>query len=458
MVLDTLVYHIGEHTEAYPPVVHVPNVGAVYQQILAANGGKYPNVLLLPVYNGHLSGWSEEKAWIINNFAGIPIMLEVFASTGGEAAYQLTTEQIQEILDAGIDVKYVRIFEVMSYFTLPEFPSQEEYMIELLTFCKNNGIKVFWSEWSAWCLSDGIELIRGIIEGFEDIVTMGFGTNSEDLEPKEGFELLKRLGFEHWGGSVQAWYWDTRHNSTWSGYEYPSGLDYLLNMPVAWMVTHANECRDLGGQLIQFEPYWYFFGYTDGKARDSLKTLHYYLNSAMASMESSTIILQTLMGEWVNDPAKADIEWLEGRAETGWDMQPSAFDFMKMTKKYTVTCYNVGSLNPSQRLYLKVDVVAVEVLVKVLGTTLEKAALAREAMRVEVERIMHMYSVIGPPWRIGTGFLGAPRHRRIPGLKDVVISQTPSQTENASFARVTVQVKCRVFPKKTWVDVIVIKE
>jgi hypothetical protein len=49
-------------------------------------------------------------------------------------------------------------------------------------------------------------------------------------------------------------------------------------MPASLMATHAKTCRDLGGELIQFEPYWYFFNYTDGKARDSLKTMHDYLN------------------------------------------------------------------------------------------------------------------------------------------------------------------------------------
>jgi hypothetical protein len=279
--LDTIVYHIGENTETvdYPPVVHIPNITDVYRQILAANDGKYPNVYLLPIYNGHLSSWDEEKAWIINNFANIPIMLDVFSSTDGNESFQLSTVQIQEILDAGIDVKYIRIFEAVGWHAYEGVPFPEDYVTELLTFCKNNNLKVFWSEWSVWYVNENVEMIRDMLSGFEDIVTFGFGTNSGDLEPEEGFKWLKNLTLtDHWGGSVQAWWWDTHHNEAWTGVPQPPGLDYLLNMPASLMATHAKTCRDLGGELIQFEPYWYFFNYTDGKARDSLKTMHDYLN------------------------------------------------------------------------------------------------------------------------------------------------------------------------------------
>jgi hypothetical protein len=445
--LDTIVYHVGENTEAYPPVVTIPDMDDVYAQIVAANNGKYPYIYMLPIYNGHLSDWATEKAWILSNFQDIPIMLDVFSSSGGDEAFQLSTEQIQEIITGGVEVKYIRIFEVIGWYGYKEITFPEAYVIGLLTFCKNNGIKVFWSEWSDWYVKQNITMIRALLDGFEDIVTFGFGTNS-DVEPEDGYKWLKGLGLtDHWGASIQAWYWDTRHNPSWSGYDYPPGVQSALNMPVAWMITHAQECKSLGGQLIQFEPYWYFFGYSDGKARSSLKTLHDYLNSSVAQMDTNLIILQTLMGEWAFGPAKDEIQWLEGRAETGWDIQPSAFDFMKMPKKCAVSCFNVGTSNPSGRLWLKVDIVAVEVLVKVLGSTLEKAALSREAMRVEVERILQMYSVIARPW------CSNPVHRRrIPGLKDVVIIQEPSQTEDANLSRFTIQVKCKVFPRNTWVS------
>jgi len=279
--LDTIVYHVGEHTETvdYPPVVHIPNITDVYQQILAANNGKYPNVYLLPIYNGHLSSWDEEKAWIKTNFANIPIMLEAFASTGGDTAFQLSTDQITDIM-ANVQVKWIRIFEVVGWHAYEGVPFPEDYVTELLTFCKNNNLKVFWSEWSVWNVNENVEMIRDALSGFEDIVTFGFGTNSGDLEPEDGFKWLKNLTLtDHWGASVQAWWWDTHHNEAWTGEPQPPGLDNLLNMPASLMATHAQECRDMGGELIQFEPYWYFFNFTDGKARDSLKTMHETLNS-----------------------------------------------------------------------------------------------------------------------------------------------------------------------------------
>jgi hypothetical protein len=79
----------------------------------------------------------------------------------------------------------------------------------------------------------------------------------------------------------------------------------------------------------------------------------------------------------------------------GWDIQPSTFNFNKVPKKYSVSYYSRGSSNPSGRVWFKAEVVSVEVLVKVVGTTLEKASLIRQSMRVEAKRILHMYSGVG---------------------------------------------------------------
>ncbi len=68
MSLETLVYHACEKTSGL--VMHIPDVKAVYDQILALNNGRYANVLLLPEYNGH-ANWTEELAWIAANFSGV---------------------------------------------------------------------------------------------------------------------------------------------------------------------------------------------------------------------------------------------------------------------------------------------------------------------------------------------------------------------------------------------------
>jgi hypothetical protein len=440
--LDTLVYHVCEKTSGF--IVHIPDVAAVYAQILAANDSKYSNILLLPEYNGH-AVWADESAWIIANFQDIPVMVDI----AGGWAHQVTTGEIAALITAGVDVAYVRIAELVSYCLDNEVEFPDEYVAGMLEFCETNNIKVYWCEWkidSGESVATFNKILESI-EGYEGIVTVGFKTNSGDLEPAAGFKYVVDKGFTHVGATVESWYWETRHRVVGAPLSDPD------NMPVSWMVCHAQEAVAAGVELIQFEAYWYFFSETTGMAKGSLKTLHYCLNSSMASMENSTVILQTLMAEWLNGPAKADVSWLDGRVSTvvGWDIQPSSFDFKNLTKKYAVSCYSLGCSGPNGKVWLKYEVVAVDVLVKVLGTTLDKASLIRGSMRVEVERILYMYSQVAPLWDPTPGPTGAYKTRRIPGLVDVVIGSESNPIEDPNFSRVTVQVKCRVFPKKSWV-------
>jgi hypothetical protein len=407
---------------------------------------------LLPELDGNLV-WADALAWIAANFGGadgIPIMLDAFGGASGDSPTQLSTGDISAAM-AVANVKWLRFAEVLAwYLGHPELTFPTDYVTGILAFCRTNGLKLFWCEWKI-DFGESVAIFNKILElidGYEDIVTVGFKTNSGDLEPAAGFKYVVDKGFTHVGATVEAWYWETRHRVVGAPF---SDTD---NMPVSWMVTHAAEAKDAGAEVIQFEPYWFFFGRNDGKAKDSLKTLHYCLNFSMAGMENSAVILQTLMAEWLNGPAKADVSWLEGRVSTmvGYDIQPSTFDFKNLTKKYAVSCYSLGSSSPSGNMWLKTEVVAVDILVKVLGTTFDKASLVRESMRVEVERILHMYSKVGPLWDPAPGPTGMYKHRRIPGLTDVVISQIVNQTDDSNFARVTVQVKCRVFPRKSWVS------
>ena len=452
MTLDTLVYHVSEKTDP-EFIVHMPDVGDVYAQILAANAGKVPNVVLLPEYNGH-AVWADEAAWIIANFTDIPVMVDV----AGGWEHHVTPEEIAALITAGVDVQWIRIAELVSYYEeWLEEPFPDEYVIGLLAFCRTNNIKVYWCEWKIAAFDTVLE----VIAGYEDIVTVGFKTNSGDMEPAAGFKyLVEKLRAsspnpEHWGATVESWYWETRHR----GESAHPAMNVFNpdNMPVSWMVCHAQEAVSMsniwfsGAELLQFEPYWWFFEHTTGVARDSLRVMHQYLNSQMAVMENSTVILQTLMAEWMSGPAKADVAWLDGRVSTvvGWDIQPSTFDFRNLTKKYAVSCYSLGCTSPNGKVWLKYETVAVDTLVKVLGSTLDIASVIRESMRVEVERILYMYSRVGPLWDPGTGVF----HRRvIPGLTDVVVAQVVNQADDSNLARATVQVKCRVFPKKSWVS------
>jgi hypothetical protein len=268
--LDTIVYHVCENKKIGDVIIHIPNVTAVYQQILTANANKYPNILLFPTYAG---SWEDELAWLTNNFGGvngIPIMLEVFCS--GTPVFQLTIDQILVATEV-CNVKWLRFAEVISVCHDYNLTFPTDYVSAILNFCKSHNLKLFWTEYS---VDNVFQRIKSYIAGFEDIVTVSFSTNSGELEPADGFALVKSL-FLHWGGSVQSWYWETRHRSKTG--EGPIKEEESRNMPISWMIDHAQLCRNMGAEVIQFEPYWYFFGDTDGKTRESLKLMHYYLNS-----------------------------------------------------------------------------------------------------------------------------------------------------------------------------------
>lgn len=449
MGLQTLVYHVSEKTDP-SFIIHMPDVQAVYQQILDANDNKISSVILLPEYNAH-AVWSDEAAWITANFNGIPVMVDC----AGGWTHQTSPDELAALIAAGVDVQWIRIAELVSYYQEwlhEDFP--DAYVTGLLEFCRANNIKVYFCEWKI----AAFDKILQIIAGYEDIVTVGFKTNSGDMEPAAGFKyLVYKLRAqsphpEHWGATVESWYWETRHRGLSAHPEV--NLFDPINMPVSWMVCHAQQAVSMptvwysGAELLQFEPYWWFFENTTGKARVSLKTVHRFLNSGLAAQENSTVVLETLKAEWIGGPAKTDIAWLDGRVTTiaGWDIQPSKFDFKGMPQKYAVSCYSLGA---SGNRWVRSETVAVEVLAKTLGSTFEKAAFFREQLRVEVERIIYMYSSLGALWDPGTGIL----HRRVvPGLIDVALVQLSNQVEDSNFSRVTVKVKCSFLTKRSWVS------
>lgn len=257
--LQTLAFHVCEKGDDF--AWKLPNVAETYEQIAALNNGTY-EILLLPEYKSHLN-WTEELCWLAANFGGkegIPIMLDVFTSTENSTAVtQLSIENISQAM-AVCNVQYVRIFEAISWHMEhgQHFPA--DYVKDLLGFCKTNGLKVFWSEWKTDNLPDVKTFtdIQSYIAGYEDIVTVSFGTNSHEAQPPDGFLYLQPM-FKHWGASVQAWHADT----------------YLdcdpLDMPPYLLVQHALSAKQIGAEIIQFEPYWYFFN--NGQANENLTLL-----------------------------------------------------------------------------------------------------------------------------------------------------------------------------------------
>ncbi len=259
--LQTLVFHASEKGPGYT-WGHLPNVTYTYNQLLALNKGKY-NILLLPEYKGHQS-WTEELSWIAGNFGGkngIPIMLNVFG--GGDTSTptpMLSIGDIQAAMEVA-NIRQLRISEVMSWhIEHPGTPFPTAYLTSLLEFCKTNNLKIFWTEWKIDALPDvaTFAAIQNCTKGCEDVVTVSFSTNSGELEPADGFMLMHNM-FQHWGGSVQAWYYVTRY-----------GTD-PLNMPISTLTQHALLAKNMGAETIQFEPYWYFFD--NGTPNDYLKLL-----------------------------------------------------------------------------------------------------------------------------------------------------------------------------------------
>ena len=259
--LQTLVFHVSEKGPGYT-WGHLPNATQTYNQLLDLNKNRY-NILLLPENNGH-QNWAEELTWITDNFGGkngIPIMLNVFG--GGDTNIPTPMLSISDVLSAMsvANVRQLRISEVLSWhIDHPATPFPTAYLTSLLEFCRANNLRIFWTEWKNDALPDHaiFTAIQNFTKGFEDIVTVSFSTNSEELEPSEGFFLLNTM-FRHWGGSVQAWYWETRYSTD------------LLNMPISTLTQHALLAKNMGAETIQLEPYWYFFD--NGTPNDYLKLL-----------------------------------------------------------------------------------------------------------------------------------------------------------------------------------------
>ena len=257
--LRTLIFHVCEKGAGYT-WGHLPNVNYTYNQILKLNNGMY-DVLLLPEYEGD-QNWTETFAWLKQNFAGIPIVLSVFeGGFNNSPNRQLTVDQISEAV-ASLNVRELRIGEIVSWYMsrLSAFPA--DYVRGLLNFTRAHGLKMQWSEWE---VDYGVfQRIKGYIAGFEDIVTVTFQTNNKQVEPWDGFLSASGM-FQHWGGSVQSWYWQER------------GYGSESDMPTSVLLEHTLAGKKLGAEILEFEPYWYLFD--NGEPRENLQILMTVLTS-----------------------------------------------------------------------------------------------------------------------------------------------------------------------------------
>jgi hypothetical protein len=254
--LKTIVMHGCIKTDSN---ISLPDVVDFYQKI--RDGFAPYEVLILPEYNGNLN-WTETLLWISTNYTGAPICLSVFE--GGDDKLpnpnvKLTIEEIEEAM-AVSDVRMVRFAEMISWYmnatrTFPNVTYPIDEVRDILEFCRSRNLKVLWNEWKI--SYDVLPLLNSTIYGYEDIVTMTYQTNNKFDELFMGY--LYATQFEHWGVSVQSWYWEER------------GFGLEGDMPVDVMIEHAVIARNLGAEIVQFEPYWYFL--VDGEPLETLRTM-----------------------------------------------------------------------------------------------------------------------------------------------------------------------------------------
>ena len=243
--LETVIMHVCIKTDSN---ISIPDVAHTYQKL--CDGFAPYEVLILPELNGNLN-WTETLQWISTDFSGVPICLSVFE--GGENKLpnpnvKLTIEEIEEAM-AVSDVRMVRFAEMISWYMeanrkQPNATSLDEVRNEVRStfeFCKSKNVKVLWSEWKI--SYDVLPLLESIIDGYEDTVTVMYQTNNIFDAIFVGYLYVTQ--FDHWGQSVQSWYWEDR--------------ELEGDMPADLIVEHAVLARNMGAEVIQFEPYWYFF-------------------------------------------------------------------------------------------------------------------------------------------------------------------------------------------------------
>jgi len=228
--------------------VTLPNVADFYKK----NVGGFASyeVLVLPEINGNLN-FTEYLNWVsTNNFTGVSVCLSVFE--GGEDKWpepnvNLKIYEIEQIMNV-TDVKMVRFAEMISFYlnvtrTIPNatFPIKE--VRDILEFCRSKNLRVLWSEWKI--SEDVLPMLNDIISGYEDIVTVAYQTNNQYDRAFVGF--LYSTQFEHWGASVQSW---------WVNQTTGEAQD---DLPIETVLEYAKLAKNMGAEIIQIEPYKYFF-------------------------------------------------------------------------------------------------------------------------------------------------------------------------------------------------------
>ncbi len=200
------------------------------------------NILLVPELPRSLD-WNTQLKWYRDNLTNIPLCVTIFEFDNTSVPLaNVTLEQLAQVVDV-CSVRMVRFHELVSWCMGQNVSLPVSFIRDVLSFCRAHGIGLFWNEWKNTV--DVWKRIADCIVGYEDIVTVSYGTNNVFNEPVSGYMAVSER-FAHWGASVQPWYWTDRYN-----------VD-VTTMPV-WLLTwHALLAKNLGAEILQFEPSWYF--------------------------------------------------------------------------------------------------------------------------------------------------------------------------------------------------------
>lgn len=221
------------HVKHKPPTINtMGKLQEIYSKIINTR-----NASLIGLEPECVTDWNSQLTYL-SECKDIPIMLTVFSSDG---ALKLSLSKIEEAMSAA-NVTCLRFHEVISYYGSANFPVG--YARSIIALAKARNIPVFWNEWNIYTHQQ----ISDVITGFENNVMISFGTNSNQVEPQEGYRLLQR--FKRKAASVQSWYWWERHGRA-------NGTE--MQMPPELMVQHTREAFQAGCELVQYEPSWYFF-------------------------------------------------------------------------------------------------------------------------------------------------------------------------------------------------------
>ena len=200
-------------------------------------------VIITPEFEGNLN-FAEMLDFFVANVSDVPIALPAFGGGLTSAPeLNLSAAQVAQAFLVLPNMKMVMFDELISWHLANNRTIPIDNIRSILAFCRSNNLRVMWSEWQ---VGEEVFLpLRECIAGYEDIVTVLFQTNNKDVEPLEGYAAVR--DFDHWGASDQSWWWRER------------GFGDEADMPISLFVQHAVTAKNMGAEIIQFEPYWYLY-------------------------------------------------------------------------------------------------------------------------------------------------------------------------------------------------------